>query len=273
MYLAREARPTAVLLCGADAHFSIPKAARILRIDALEVASTAMGEPDLADLARVLNGLKGRPVILVLTCGTTMKGAHDDIAGAIGVLDAAGLGPEQRYVHVDGALNAMVVPFLPSAPEGIRPDFRPCIDRISTSGHKMIGTPMPCGVLISRKTHLERIFHAIAYLRPNDTTLMGARNGHAVLAIWTRWMAHGVAGFAQDALRCTLRAAEMAASLRMMGIEALVNPHSMTVVFPQPSEAIIRADQVPCYKGLARAIVMPSVSDDLIQPFTTDYCT
>jgi histidine decarboxylase len=271
IYLGREAFPDAVLIHGADAHYSIPKAARLQRIETREVRSTPAGEMDLAHLAEVVSHQNGRPVILVLTCGTTMKGAHDDILGAICVLNAAGIDPDQRYIHVDGALNAMVVPFMPAAPRAIMPDFRMGIDSISTSGHKMIGTPMPCGVLICRRTHLERISQAIAYLRSDDTTLMGSRNGHAVLAIWTRLMAHGVAGFAADALRCTLRAAEMATKLRAAGVDVLLNPHAMTVVFPEPSEEILRTYQLPCYKGLAHAIIMPSVTDSLIDRFTAAY--
>jgi histidine decarboxylase len=271
IYLGREALPEAVLLHSADAHYSIPKAARLLRVDTREVASLPAGEIDLADLGQVLDDLKGRPVILALTCGTTMKGAHDDIAGAIRVLDQADIGPDRRFVHVDGALNAMVVPFLPSAPAQIRPDFGIGIDSISTSGHKMIGTPMPCGALICCKRHLERISQAIAYLRSDDTTLMGSRNGHAVLAMWTRLMTHGVAGFAKDAIRSTMRAADLAASLRAIGAEVLLNAWSMTVVFPQPSEDIVKTYQLACHRGKAHAIIMPSVTDALIERFTMDY--
>ncbi len=45
----------------------------------------------------------------------------------------------------------------------------------------MIGTPMPCGAMVCRKEHSDRIARAVADLRSNDTTLMGSRNGHAVL--------------------------------------------------------------------------------------------
>jgi histidine decarboxylase len=271
IYLGREALPDAVLLHSADAHYSIPKAGRLLRVETREVASTPAGEMDLADLGRVLDDLKGRPIILALTCGTTMKGAHDDIAGAIRVLDAAGIDADCRFIHVDGALNAMVVPFLPSAPTQIRPDFAAGIDSVSTSGHKMIGTPMPCGALLCRRDHLKRISQAIAYLRSDDTTLMGSRNGHAVLAIWTRLMAQGVAGFTRDAVRCTLRAADLAGSLRAIGAEVLLNPGSLTVVFPQPGEEIVKTYQLACHKGMAHAIIMPSVTDSLIDRFIDDY--
>ena len=271
LYLGREAQPEAVLLYSAEAHYSIPKAARILRIEAREVQANPAGEIDLADLAAKLAGLNGKPVILALTCGTTMTGAHDDIGGAIEVLEDAGYGPDRRYVHVDGALNAMVVPFLPGAPADIRPSFDHGIDSISTSGHKMIGTPMPCGALVCRKDHSRRISRAVAYLRSNDTTLMGSRNGHAVLAIWARLLGHGYGGFAHDALRATNRAKALASRLKAAGVDVLFNEWGMTVVFPEPEATTVKTYQLACNKGRAHAIVMPSVTDALMSRFETHY--
>ncbi len=271
IYLGREALPDAVLLHSADAHYSIPKAARIQRIEAVEVASTPTGEMDLTALEAAVAALQGRPVILALTCGTTMKGAHDDIAGALRVLEAAGLGPDRRYVHVDGALNAMVIPFLGDAKGSIRPTFELEIDSISTSGHKMIGTPMPCGALVARRAHVDRISRSVAYLKSNDTTLMGSRNGHAVLSIWARLFGHGYGGYAHDALRCSLRAAALAERLRASGRQVLCNPHSLTVVFDEPGAEIVNRYQLATNKGLAHAIVMPNVTDDLMDRFATDF--
>lgn len=271
IYLGREALPDAVLIHSADAHYSIPKAARIQRVEAIEVASNVAGEIDLEALARTIPALGGRPAILALTCGTTMKGAHDDIAGALAVLDSAGYGPDRRYVHVDGALNAMVVPFLMGAPDAIRPTFETGIDSISTSGHKMIGTPMPCGALVARRVHVDRISRAVAYLKSNDTTLMGSRNGHAVLSIWTRLFGHGYGGYSHDALTCSLKAKALADRLGACGRQVLCNPHSLTVVFDDPGAELVSRYQLACCKGLAHAIVMPNVTDDLLDRFATDF--
>jgi histidine decarboxylase len=271
IYLGREKLPDAVLLHSEDAHYSIPKAARLQRIEAVPVASNAAGELELEAFARALAALKGRPVIVALTCGTTMKGAHDDIAGVIERLDEAGIPRERRYIHVDGALNAMVIPFLAGAPASISPSFRLAIDSVSTSGHKMIGTPMPCGALICRKEHSERVATAIAYLRSNDTTLMGSRNGHAVLAIWSRVLGHGYEGYHADATVCAARAQRLASNLRDSGAPAMCNPHSLTVVFPQPPECVVKTYQLACHKGDAHAIVMPNVTDTLLNRFVAEY--
>jgi histidine decarboxylase len=52
----------------------------------------------------------------------------------------------------------------------------------------------------------------------------------------------------------------------------LLNAWSMTVVFPQPSEDIVKTYQLACHRGKAHAIIMPSVTDTLIDRFTAEYC-
>ena len=74
LYLAREALPESVLVHSSQAHYSIPKAARILRIKALSVACEPGGAMDVNALARALGTINGRSVILALTCGTSMTG-------------------------------------------------------------------------------------------------------------------------------------------------------------------------------------------------------
>jgi histidine decarboxylase len=271
IYLGREALPNAVLVHSAEAHYSIPKAARILRMEAKSVACHASGEIDLDALSEALSILNDRPVVVAITCGTTMKGAHDDVAGVIARLDQAGIAIDRRYIHLDGALNAMVIPFADGAPHAISPSFKHAIDSISTSGHKMIGTPMPCGVLIARRRHVERVASNIAYLRSNDTTMMGSRNGHAVLAVWSRVIGHGLEGYRADVETCLRRTSLLTARLAEAGVPVLCNPHSLTAVFPQPSEQIVRTYQLACYRGDAHAIVMPNVTDALLDRFASQY--
>jgi histidine decarboxylase len=271
LYLGREAFPDAVLLHSTEAHYSIPKAARILRMGAEAIASDTSGQIDIAALRTTLATLDAPSVVVALTCGTTVKGAHDDIAAVVAALDAAGYGPDRRFIHVDGALNAMVLPFVEGAPACLQPSFRHAIDSISTSGHKMIGTTMPCGVLITRREAVDRVASAIAYLRSNDTTLMGSRNGHAVMALWSRFTGHGIDGFRRDVRRCLERVAMLADALRSEGVPVLLNPHSLTALFPQPDEAIVRRYQLACRDGEAHAIVMPNVGEALIERFLQDY--
>jgi histidine decarboxylase len=130
---------------------------------------------------------------------------------------------------------------------------------------------MPCGALVCRKAHVDRVATAIAYLRSNDTTMMGSRNGHAVLAIWSRLIAHGHMGYGADVRGCTIRAQKLADRLRSMGIPTMCNSHSLTVVFPQPAEHIVKTFQLACYRNEAHAIVMANVTDELLDRFVANY--
>jgi len=273
LYLAREAFPDAKLLYSREAHYSIPKAARILRMEAIAVDCEKSGAISIEAFRKTLTTLGACSVIAALTCGTTVKGAHDDIAAVIACLEDAGFDTNRRYVHVDGALNAMVLPFAAGVPFAIQPSFRHGIDSMSTSGHKMIGTSMPCGVLIARRHHVDRVASSIAYLRSNDTTLMGSRNGHAVLAIWSRLIGHGTGGYQADVRACFRRTKRLITALRTADVPVLCNPYSFTVVFPQPGEAVVRTYQLACNKGEAHVIVMPNVTDTLIARFVSDYLT
>ena len=271
LYLAREALPDAIVVYSREAHYSIPKAARILRMPIQVVDCDASGAMSLGALRSVLSQLRSSQVIVATTCGTTVKGAHDDIGAIISVLDECGYAEHRRFVHVDGALNAMVLPFLDGVPDGLKPSFGLGVDTISTSGHKMIGTPMPCGVLVSRRQHVERIASAVAYIRSHDTTFMGSRNGHAVLALWARLFGHGIEGFRHDSRRSIERAEALATRLQRAGVPVLLNPFSLTLVFPEPDDAIVRRYQLACRGGEAHAIVMPSVSEALLEQFEANY--
>ncbi|AWI62067.1 hypothetical protein AB395_00004543 (plasmid) [Sinorhizobium fredii CCBAU 45436] len=76
---------------------------------------------------------------------------------------------------------------------------------------------------------------AVSYLRSDDATPMGSRNGHAVLAIWNRPMRLDIAGFRNNPRACIERAEGFAAALRSVGVLVLLNPWSLTVVFPKQS--------------------------------------
>ena len=47
---------------------------------------------------------------------------------------------------------------------------------MAISGHKMIGSPLPCGVALTRRDYVSRIARSIEYVGVLDTTLTGSRN-------------------------------------------------------------------------------------------------
>lgn len=76
------------------------------------------GEIDLNHLKEcLLEGKRqSRSAILNVNCGTTVRGAVDDLDGVLVALEKTGYSQEEFYIHVDGALFGMMLPFIQVPP-------------------------------------------------------------------------------------------------------------------------------------------------------------
>jgi len=191
-----------VLYCSRDTHYSVPKACAMYRIDLELVDSDDTGEMVYADLERKMRKHLDRPMIINVNVGTTVKGASDTVDEVVAVLKKLGVKRDKFYIHVDGALSGVVLPFVSSRCENKRVTFTKPIDSVSVSGHKMLGTPMPSGVVITRSEHSKRWGSDIEYLNSTDTTIMGSRNGQAAIAMWVALQRKGVDGLRSDVVQC-----------------------------------------------------------------------
>ena len=97
----------------------------------------------------------------------------------------------------------MQVPFVKRAP---LVTFEKPIGSVSVSGHKFVGAPVPCGVVITRTRYVEALANSIEYLNSRDATIMGSRNGHAPIYLWYTLTRKGYEGMRQDVERCLLNA-------------------------------------------------------------------
>lgn len=79
----------------------------------------------------------------------------------VAVLDDVIRDRERYFIHVDGALFAQILPFLSEDAKGKVPihDFTRPISSLSVSGHKMMGCPMPSGVIVHRKQNIKVSSH------------------------------------------------------------------------------------------------------------------
>ena len=82
------------------------------------------------------------------------------------------------YIHCDGALFGLMIPFVKSAP---MVTFRKPIGSVSVSGHKFVGAPVPCGVVITRKRFAMALSSDVEYLNSRDATIM-VRITHLIIA-------------------------------------------------------------------------------------------
>ncbi|KAL7500883.1 hypothetical protein ACHAWT_010384 [Skeletonema menzelii] len=266
--LARECHPDGVLYSSRETHYSIFKAARYYRMDAKAIPTLPMGEIDYDALAAEISKNKDRPVIINVNIGTTVKGAVDNLDRILRILKTLDIPRERYHIHCDGALFAMMMPFVDWAPEV---SFRKPIDSIAVSGHKMLGCPMPCGIALTRKEHVKKVEQRIDYLNSVDTTIMGSRNGQAALYLWYSLRKKGIAGIKRDVVHCMETAQYLRDKITEAGLTCRLNDLSSTVVLERPlDDKLIKRWQLACEEDIAHVVVMPNVTKFKIDKFVEE---
>ncbi|MCM0148709.1 histidine decarboxylase [Photobacterium galatheae] len=236
-YLARERFPNGILYFSEDTHYSVAKIVKLLRIEHRVVKSLPNGEIDYDDLQRLIERNKNMNPIIFANIGTTLYGAIDDLNKIKSILKNSGFQKDEYYLHADAAFHGMILPFVDS-PQPYA--FADGIDSISVSGHKMIGAPIPCGVVLTKKEYVEKISVAVDYIVADDKTITGSRNGLTPLMLWYAIKSSTEQEKEIRVKRC-LRLAEYAVEkLNEKGVPAWKNLNSTIVVFPTPSESVWR---------------------------------
>lgn len=173
LFIARETLPSAMTYVSSEAHFSIFKALRVLRMPYVVIQTSKAGEMNYDDLERALNASPYRHAIVVATCGTTMRGAIDCPRTIVDLLVACQI--TEYYLHVDAALSGIFVPLLD--PHMLSFADVP-ISSIAVSGHKYLGVPIPCSVCLVRRKFIEGMSSSqVQYIGSNDLPMSCSRNG------------------------------------------------------------------------------------------------
>ena len=265
LYIGREMFPDGVVYFSQDTHYSVVKILRVLKSRNIMIKSQDNGEIDYEDLYETIRINRDSPVIFIANIGTTMKGAVDDVGRVREILDDLAI--TNFYIHADAALSGMVLPFVDEPqPYGFDAGF----DSVAVSGHKMIGSPMPCGVALTKREYVGRIARSIEYVGVLDTTLTGSRNAITPLMLWYAFEQHGLDGFREIVGECISVAEYAVSRFNDSGIPAWRNRNSVTVVFPRPSEEVIRRWQLAPYEDIAHLIAMPHVTREIIDRVVDD---
>ena len=182
-----------------------------------------------------------------------MKGAVDNIEKIFKIISDNNI-KKNFYIHCDGALFAMMIPFIKDIPQL---SFEYPIDSISVSGHKMLGCPMPCGVIVTRKENIKNLEKKIDYLNSLDTTIMGSRNGQTSLYLWYGLRKKGYNGIKKDVLESINNANYLNSKMKENNILSFLNEYSSTVIFEKPNNIdFIKKWQLACESDIAHVIVI-----------------
>ena len=265
LFLAREVFPNGVFYFSEETHYSVLKNLRMLNARYVMIKRQEDGEIDYRDLHDMIQVNLDLPAVVIANIGTTMRGAIDNIERIKGIL--SDLQVVDSYIHADAALSGMILPFVAEPqPYG----FDAGINSIAVSGHKLIGAPLPCGVVLTHRTNVERVGRTIECVGIQDTTLSGSRNGLTPLMLWYALEQYGDKGF-RDMVASMLATAEYAVEeFNRRGLAAWRHRNSVTVVFPRPAPEVFKKWQIAPEGQVAHIITMPHVTREQIDELIAD---
>ncbi|RDX90573.1 Serine decarboxylase 1, partial [Mucuna pruriens] len=258
--VGREVLPDGILYASQESHYSVFKAARMYRMECVKINTLYSGEIDCDDFKAKLLCHKDKPAIVNVNIGKFLLLSSK--------LEEAGFSHDRFYIHCDGALFGLMLPFVKRAP---KVSFKKPIGSVSVSGHKFVGCPMPCGVQITRLKHVKSLSRNVEYLASRDATIMGSRNGHAPIFLWYSLNRKGYRGFQKEVQKCLRNAHYLKDRLLDAGIGAMLNELSSTVVFERPhDEDFVHKWQLACQGNIAHVVVMPNVTIQKLDHFLNE---
>ncbi|ANE53203.1 histidine decarboxylase [Flavisolibacter tropicus] len=264
LYLARELYPNGMVYYSESTHYSVQKNIHLLNMDSIVIRTDYKGEMDYDDLKEMIQLQRHRPVIILANIGTTMTEAKDNVPLIKDILKRLAI--KSSYIHCDAALAGTYLSLLGQGSF----DFSYGADSIAISGHKFIGSPIPCGVVLVKKSYKDRIGRSIPYIGTLDTTISGSRNGITPLFLWYTIQKLGRQGLLERAENCLTVADYALQLLEEAGINAWRNENALTVVFPQPNEHICKKWQLASENEMSHLICMPGVTKSHIDAFVND---
>lgn len=266
LYLARESFNNPIVYYSESTHYSVKKNLHLLNLKSIVVRAQPNGEMDYDDLESLISLHRDKPAIFFLNIGTTMTEAIDDLDTIKSIINKYAI--KDHYIHCDAAFLGVIAPFVEPKPKF---DFAEGIDSISISGHKFIGGPIPCGIVLTKRKHRNRIVNSVSYVGTLDTTITGSRNGLTPLFLKAFIEKYGKKGLQKRVKKSQELAAYTERALREIGVRAWRNNEAITVVFDKPSNDLCKKYQLASENTIAHIICVPGITKTQINAFVKDY--
>ncbi len=265
LYLARELFPKAMVYYSESTHYSVQKNLHLLDMPNIAIRTQKNGEIDYSDLHDTIRMNRNMPVVVFANIGTTMTEARDDVKKIKDIFKDLAI--HHNYIHADAALSGAYIPFIHPKPAF---DFADGVDSIAVSGHKFIGSPIPSGIVLAKKSHRDRIANSVAYIGTSDTTISGSRNGITPLFLWYAIKRYGIEGFKNRTEKCLQVANYAVEQLNKIGLQAWRNNNAITVIFSEIKKELIVKWQLASANGNSHLICMPGITEERIDLLIKD---
>ncbi len=261
MWNGREKMNNPIVYFSEYAHYCAAKNARILNLEYKVIKSDEKGEIDYTDFEK--NITPNRDAIIVASLGSTVTSSIDDVKKMIDILRSKHI---NYYIHGDAAIDGIILPFV-NTPKAYK--FDDGIESISISGHKIIGSPIPCGVLLTQTNY---IFgdNKIDVAQIRDTTITGSRNGFTALILWYAIKKYGKKGFTSFIHDCLKNADLYCHLLNENEIKAWRFPHGICLVLDKLPKVITQKWRVPSNNVYTSLIALPKLSSNMLNEIIHD---
>ncbi|MET8406004.1 pyridoxal-dependent decarboxylase [Streptomyces sp900116325] len=267
---ARRVLPKACVYACDQAHYSVKRACELLRMKLVTIASLPEGTMDAEELRiqafarrRITPVFGNGPgAIVVATCGTTMRGAVDDITVLRKAASAAGA----VYMHVDAAGGGLIAAHSDPEPNW---SFAHGADSMNISGHKVLGLPVPAGISLVRRDLLPETKGG-EYIAATDRTLACSRSGLASLLLWARLRSLGTTGMAALIRRCQETADYAMDRLEQAGAHPGRFPGALTVTFDRPPAWVVDKWHLACTGSMAHIVTVGHVTRAAVDDLAAD---
>ena len=256
----------AVLIFTEQSHYCLLKIAKLLRLPYRLVPSRSDGTLNPEALTNTLVALGGQPFIINLTVGTTFHGAIEYPQLVLELLEKLHL--NEFHIHVDAALYGPMHCWIPEAPLF---DFRLPIHTLSFSGHKFLGAPIPCGIVLGFRNRVVPFGGSAEYVNSMDTTLSSSRDGLSSILLWLVIQQIGAKGLAELANESLDAAFLLALRLEELGISAYCHEHSCIVVFPKPNKFLQKRWHLATLGDFAHIVTVPGVTTEMTEQFIEEF--
>lgn len=179
-------RSEIVLLANDLTHYSVIKAADIIGVTVHKIPVHIKDwNSDVDTLLDTIIRLKRKGIskfLIPLTLGYTVGGTNDHVQKIIqGLRTIKEKDQIEYFLWVDAALSGLTMPFLV---DNYRSYFPAEIRTVIVDFHKVLGVPMPAGLVLYQKKLARYTKSSIPYLSISDSTLLGSRNGVSPIAAW-----------------------------------------------------------------------------------------
>lgn len=183
------------VLCSADSHYSMAKAANLLAIDIYNVPvdddTREVREPGVRETILKAKAEGKKYFIVICNMMTTMFGSVDNIDAYTNELTNLSC---TFKLHVDGAYGGFYYPF---TDENSKLTFKnQHISSFTLDAHKMAQAPYGTGIFLIRKGYMQNVnTREASYVEGEDFTLIGSRSGANAIAVWMILVKNGPFGW------------------------------------------------------------------------------